>query len=402
MRTLKIAARGDTIAAKAAAGRMSAAKGRRRQKFFRVVDNVKKLCFLLLLFCLSAPAWGEPAEIFRLEIPAHVGAAVSAVRPDGRVWELGRVARVPSATRYPGYTASAWAVPGTVAATAVNAIHITVGVEKDKGRILSLIPSETIAPAAGASAAFVVDCPAGRGLFGGWAPVVGSKVRVRRADGSYRVLTKDRIPAPGETLVIWVTEDPDGPYMFDIENREGGEVRAYWKWTNRVIARVEHPVSGSGRFEGTKFQRRSALRANHCGVICVSTADFGDIGGFQIIPYEHAFSPEMKSSWEKTQWMIIRSVDDEKMTARPPLFCGTFTPGAQVREKLWDFWSTYGRRSLIMCRVDGGEWQRFDAVSGKVDHAFDQITHLRIYAPFTREPGRQTDLGKFGEERLNP
>ncbi len=360
---------------------------------------MKKFWLAVLMCLLARGAYAEPEEIFRLEIPATVGGVVRAVRPDGMVWELGRVTRVPTSSKSPGFTASAWAESETVVATAVNAIHITIDVENGHGRILSILPSETIAPAAGASAAFVVDCPAGRGIFGGWAPIVGSRVRVRRADGTYRDLTKGDLPAQGEVLVIWVTEDPDAPYMFDIENRAGGEVRAYRKGKSSVIARVEHPVSGSGRFDGTMFQRRSALRGNHCGVICISTSNFGDIGGFQIIPYEHAFSTEMRDVVNRTQWLIVRSVDGEKMTARAPLFRGTFTPGAQVGEKLWDFWSTYGRRSLVLCRVDGGEWKRLDAVAGKDDHAFEHITHLRIYTPFTREPGRQTGLGKFADNR---
>lgn len=355
---------------------------------------MKKLMTALCLIWLCVPVWAHPEESFRLEIPATVGGMAHAVRPNGQVKELGKVLRVPTGTRYPGYTASAWAEPGTVAATAVNAIHVTVSVKNKKGRIFSLVPAETIAPAAGASTAFVIDCPAGTGLFGGWAPLVGDKVRVRSIDGTLRELAA-QLPKVGETLVVQVMEDFDGPYMFDFENRVGGTVRAYWRGGSRKIASVEHPVYGVGRFSGSKFQRRSALRANHCGVICVSTSDVGDIGGFQIIPYEHSFSPEMKSAWEKTQWMIIRSCDGEKMTARPPLFKGVFTPGAQALEKLWDFWSTYGRRSLVMCRINGGKWQRFEAVTGKDDHGLECITHLRIYAPFTKEPGKKTHVGDF-------
>jgi hypothetical protein len=355
---------------------------------------MKKMLVFFLVLCLASSVRAQPQEIFRLEIPAEPGAQVRAVRPDGTVWNLGKVLRIPESTRYPAYTASAWAVPGTVAATAVNAIHLSISVENGKGRIISLVPAETIAPAAGVSASFVVDCPAGTALFGGWAPIVGSPVQVHCADGTVRPLSSG-IPEQGDMLEISVTEDPDAPYMIDFENRTGGAVRAYWNGGSRVIARVVHPVSGSGRFAGTKYQRRSALRANHCGVICISTSDVGSIGGFQIIPYEHAFSKEMRSAWDKTQWMIIRSTDGEKMTGRAPLFSGLFTPGAQALEKLWDFWSTYGRRSLILCRVDGGEWQRFAPVSGKNDYVFDHITDLRIYAPFTREPGLQTGIGKF-------
>jgi len=358
---------------------------------------LKKLIAALLLFCAASLAEAKPFEVFRLEIPATVGATAVAVRPSGQTAPLGVVRSVPETTKYPAFTASAWAEPGTVAATAVNAIHITVSVENEKGRIVSLLPRETIAPAAGASSAFIVDCPAGTKLFGGWSPLVGSKVRVRRADGSYRALARDALPQPGETLVIWVTEDPDGPYMIDIENKVGGKVTAWYSpCGSRVVGTVERPFSGAGGFSGSKFQRRSALRANHPGVICISTCELGDIGGFQIIPYEHSFSPEMVKDLKiKTQWVVVRSLISEKTTGAAPLFSGSLTPGAQVREKLWNFWSTYGRRSLVMCREDGGEWKRFDAVKGRDDHAYDHVTHIRLYVPYTKEPFGETTIGEY-------
>lgn len=354
---------------------------------------MKKITVLavIMAMCLCSSAEAKKNEIFTLEIPATIGENARAIRPNGDIKELGKVLRIPSISKYPGFTASAWANPCTVAATAVNAIHITISVQKDKGRIISLLPADTIAPAAGASAAFVIDCPAGTGLFGGWAPTASSIVRVRRADGTMRMLAANALPKEGETVVIKVCEDTDSPYMVDIENKKGGEVRAYWRWASKAIATVEHPIKGTGRFEGTKYQRCSAIRANHHGVICVSTSNLGDIGGFQIIPYEHSFSKEMRSSWDKTQWLIVRSTDNQPMTARFPLFAGTFVPGAQVREKLWDFWSTYGRRSLVMCRINGGKWQLFDAVAGKRDYALKDITHLRIYAPFTDEPAKKKE-----------
>ena len=350
------------------------------------MKRMMKVFYALAAALFCSPVLAAPVEIFRLEIPARVGAEVRAVRPDGSAAVLGKVTLVPTGTKYPGYTASAWAQPGTVAATAVNALHMTVAVEKEHGRIVSILPSETIAPAAGGTASFIVDCPAGTGLFGGWAPPVGSQVRVRRADGSLRYLSAAKMPQPDETLVISVGEDREWPYMFDFENRVGGAVTAYYTHRREVIARVEHPVTGSGRFSGGKFQRRSALRANHCGVICVSTSNWGDIGGFQIIPYEHAFSKEMKHAWDSPQWMIVRSADGEKLTGRSPLFSGCLVPGTQAREKLWNFWSTYGRKSLLLCRYGGGDWRRFDPAAGKDDRAFEDVTHIRVYVPTTREP----------------
>ena len=91
--------------------------------------KVKKLITAIWLIMVCVPAWARPEEIFRLEIPAEAGGMARAVRSDGQIKELGKVLRAPTATRYPGYTASAWAEPGTVAATAVNAIHLTVSVE---------------------------------------------------------------------------------------------------------------------------------------------------------------------------------------------------------------------------------------------------------------------------------
>ncbi len=93
---------------------------------------LKKLIAALLLFCAASLAEAKPFEVFRLEIPATVGATAVAVRPSGQTAPLGVVRRVPETTRYPGFTASAWADPGTVSAAAVNAIHITVSVEGEK------------------------------------------------------------------------------------------------------------------------------------------------------------------------------------------------------------------------------------------------------------------------------
>ena len=92
---------------------------------------------------------------------------------DGSVVVIGRVAALPETTRWPSYSASAWGGPGEVCASAVNAVHMLVSVEKEKGRTLSIIPRETIAPAAGPGASVVISSKAGTGIFGAWAPPVG-------------------------------------------------------------------------------------------------------------------------------------------------------------------------------------------------------------------------------------
>lgn len=357
-------------------------------------------CSALLFFPFISPgeaAWipsGFPEELaheegrplFQIEIPLVIGAEALIRLADGEAIPAGRVVAVPASTKWPAYTASGWGRPGTVAASAVNAIHLLLSVEEERGRTVSLLPAETFAPAAGAGNAVVIDVPAGRGLFGAWAPPVGSAVTVMGAEG-IRPLDAQSPPAAGERLFIDVVERP-GPYMVDIDNRPGGDVLAWIDgYGARKIASVVRPLGGVGRFGGSQFQDRSRLRANHTGVICISTSRRGEVGGFQILPLLHAHSPEMKSAWELTQWLIIEPVDGD-FVGTAPLFSGHLVPGPAQGESLWDLWSTYGRRSLALCRLDGGPWQKLPLLEGRDDGALRDLTHLRIYFPSTTEPGR--------------
>lgn len=340
------------------------------------------LCLILSFISITTTSFA--GHIFDIEIPFAVGAQVKSVLPDGRSFDIGRVAMLPETTRWPSYTASSWGAPGTVAASAVNAVHLLLAVENGKGRTMSIIPRETIAPAAGAGASIVIETKAGRGIFGAWAPPAGSRSSVRTGM-SMRALT-DSLPSHGDTVVIAVDED-SMPYMVDFENRPGGRVIA---WTERgpsVIARVVRRVGGCGRFAGTLFQDAGRIRANHYGVIDVSTCPYGETGGFQIIPLDHMLtSTEMQGSWNATQWMIVAREDGADMGGTAPLFFGGLVPGPSTGEEMWDVWSTSGRRPLVMARINGGDWQKFPTASGKNDTAFANVTHIRIHFPFTREP----------------
>lgn len=360
-----------------------------------------KLTVLLSLLLLAAEAaWGEQplelrlsaegergGQLFELRLPAEAGAQVVAIYRDGAEYELGEVLAIPKTSRYPSYSASAWGEPGEVCASAVNAIHLLVSVENGKGRTISIVPKETIAPAAGANAAHVLSTTAGHGIFGAWAPPVGSQVTVRLPSGEVKPLGPDALPQEGCELIIRVFEKK-GPSLVEIENRPGGRVTMWDENGFREIARVLRRVSGTGRFEGTLFQGGGRLRANHSGVIDISTAGTGKMGGFQIIPWDHALSSkEMQNAWDMTQWMIIGPADGvSKLGGQPPLFANALIPGPADGEKLWDIWSTYGRKSLILARINGGEWQQLPHVPGRVDDGLKGVTHLRIYYPVVEEP----------------
>ena len=99
-------------------------------------ETVKKRClcvFLSLLCALSAPlsAFAERG-VLELRIPCRVGESACAVMPDGSAVPLGTVRRLPIKTNWPAYTASKWGTPGSVCASAVNAVHMLVGVEKGR------------------------------------------------------------------------------------------------------------------------------------------------------------------------------------------------------------------------------------------------------------------------------
>ena len=348
--------------------------------------NFGAVVFLLasaLFFVPVSPALCSP--LFEIHLPLTLEESASAVLPDGRTFSLGRVAGLPETTRWPGYTASKWALPGTVAASAVNAVHLTLSIEKEAGRTFSILPLTTLAPAAGKAAFVTLDVPAGTGFFGGWAPPVGTRVSVKKKDGSLLPLEVRGFPSPGEELIFFVEELPR-PYILDMENRPGGRIIGWYADGPKILARVIRPVHGVGRFGGTEFQGRGRIRANHSGVIDVSTTPRGTVGGFQIIPLLHAESKEMGSAWALTQWMIAGSESGEPLPGSSPLFRGNLLPGSQGKDTLWDMWSTEGRKPLVLCRLDGGEWEKLPEEGGRQDGALGRVTHIRIYSPFTAEP----------------
>jgi hypothetical protein len=351
------------------------------------------LCFAVCLYAASS-AWAR--DVLLLRVPLKKGAMATATLPDGRLVELGTVRALPAKTNWPAYTASKWGIPQAVCATAVNAIHILVEVEKDRGRVFSIVPTVTVAPAAPQGAFFSIDSPAGTGIFGGFAPLTGSKVFIEEKNGVRRSIT----PLIGESLPIKEGEalliesplpDRAETWMVDIENRPGGRVVAWTQEGPKVAARVIRPVGGVGRFGGTEFQQVGRIRASHTGVIDVATAPRGQVGGIQIMPLMHALtSSEMANAWKLTQWMIVAPLPGKgPLEGTPPLFEGTLLPGSQLDDKLSDVWSTYGRKPLVLGRFDGGPWKALPPVSGKVDDALRSLTHLRIYYPFWGEPQRQ-------------
>jgi hypothetical protein len=337
--------------------------------------------FALALAILGlSPCFAEPLPE-RAIIPCTPGAHAFVELSDGAPhFDAGLVAAVPTSSRWPSFTATKWGIPGTVCASAVNAIHLLVSKEQGKGRTISILPEHTVAPAAGESSFVSIRSPAGTGLFGGYAPPTGSRVSIRSASGRVAPLGPETVPAKGDIIVIEYVE-AEHPYLVDIENRPGGRIIAWDSKGPSIIARVLRPLAGVGRFGGTQFQGIGRIRANHPGVIDVCTSLRGDIGGFQILPFTHSKSSEMVSAWDMTQWLIVAPESRTSLEGHAPLFLGSLIPGAQLSDRLPTLLGTYGRRPLVLCRIDGGSWRKLPNSTGRNDSALNRVTHLRIYFP---------------------
>ena len=342
-------------------------------------DHIKYIIpALILLINISS---SNAANFIELRVPCEIDTEVIAIMPAGERISLGKVIMTPVKSNWPAYTASKWCEPSTVCASAVNAIHMLIDVEEDHGRVISLVPKVTVAPAAAQGAFFALDMPAGTGIFGGFAPFVGSRVYIEH-DGVESPL--NRVPEKGDTLIIR-TDLPENQkiFMVEIENRQGGRVTAWSDSGCKLIARVVRPLKGVGEFGGSLFQNVSRIRASHAGVIDIATSKRGELGGFQIMPLKHALtSKEMIYAWGSTQWMIISPLPGNRdLEGTEPLYKHSLLPGSQLNDSLPGLLTNYGRKPLVLCRLDGGNWQKLPEISGRVDDGLKNLTHLRIYYP---------------------
>ncbi len=350
------------------------------------------LLSLALLWALASqpsPAISGLLEVEdELAIRIHLveGGAVRVMLPWSDGWMVvDEVSSFDLSPREGAFTASRWGRVGEVVATSVNAVHLLFGVKGGRGVTYSLFP----AGLGGGRGSIVLKSPPGRGLFSLFYPSTGYLVLVER--GIQLIVDPEgAMPlAEGDELILFPQRAPeDPPLEARVENWEGGAVevlylRSGWK----RVATVARPVRGVGRFAGSLYQGVGGVRANHPGVICVSTSPFGQVGGFQVIPYGHSFSPEMREpAWSKAQWMILRPTGERPLEGDPPLFYGHLLPSVDrrkaLREERWDFWLL--RNSLVMEEMEGGKLRRLREGVGLDDDALEGVRVMRIFFPLHR------------------
>jgi len=253
-------------------------------------------------------------EAYRIRIHNIDDGTIEVSANKGQTWTS--VGRVLLPTKYisdQGYTASKWIDDGDVAATAVNAIHIKTdyNVTDDKGIIFNVVPKEYFEAdpkkRASQEATIFTDIDAGKSIFGGgYSPFVGNTVSTSDSYGGLYPIKTGYIPRIGDLIVIAVERPTRYPKEIVFENRFGGLITIqYLNGEKRYIGQVLRPLEGVGRFLGSEYADVGRIRANHAGVICISTSPLGLIGGFQIIPSGHGMSKEMITARTLTQWMVI-------------------------------------------------------------------------------------------------
>ncbi len=327
-----------------------------------------------LLLWLAVPLFAQTVppgyhEDLRLEVTNTAGAVYRVSRDGGQTWlEIGKVLTAAGKINPRGYRAASWVPDSSVAATAVNAIHLKIGPDPKTGRahMLSLVPQGKIEGDALPQAAIVLGTPSGLGVFGGLGPTVGSPVLLQRAGSGegglesppytegWERLPPDWVPAPGDKLLV-VRMVPDRALRYlDLENVFGGRIVAtYSEGAPEIVGTVFSPVTGIGRFEGTRDADAGRLRANHAGVLDVSTSPYGEVGGFQIIPWDHANDSEMNYVRTNHQWMVVGPVNmaEGSSESKPPLFWGNLYPSWRPDDLDHEDWfARLLSRCMVLCQ----------------------------------------------------
>lgn len=338
-------------------------------------------------------------EVCRIRIENKKQGTIQTSQNKGLTFQkIGKVIYPASSLRTKGYTASRWSHAGNVCATAVNAIHIKTDHNQkiDKGIIFSILPKESLYYGISKNAIYT-NIKGGNALFGGkFSPFVGSPVYLIK-NGIYQKLPKGYSPKQGDTLEVVVLKAKKTPTQIIFENRFGGKITAkYLDNSSEIIGTVYSPVQGVGRFIGSEKASPGRIRANHSGVICISTSPIGKTGGFQIVPSQHSMSPEMTKTRLKTQWMVIgpKNVEEPSQENIPPFFFGYFRPRQLKNAILSENWREQLLDQFIVeVKEKNSSWKAMPArwyslkkkLPQKADSDLKNITHIRIMFPIIKE-----------------
>ena len=360
-----------------------------------------------------APEQNEPMiEIARLRMQNTAGGLIEGSRDGGATWKtIGHITNPTIRVNRKGFNASKYAPIGTVAASAVNAMHLKASqnTEENRGVIWSLAPAPeehinnaSLQSEVSPESAAYTDIPGGSGIFGGpFTPFVGNHIFLDNDRVNKLLpLPSEYVPKVGDVWVIPIERPKHYPKALVFENRFGGRITIQYRDEEpRIIGEVLRPVLGIGRFQGSYFADVGRVRANHCGVIDIATCPHGKTGSFQIVPANHAMSPETDYIRELTQWMVVgpASVTDPSREGTAPLFSQFIRPRYDHKD-VWDDDPVEGMagRFLIQVKKAGSDqWQPMPTLwldpnkplPSWAGTALADVTEIGIMFPFTWDDG---------------
>lgn len=358
------------------------------------------LSAVILLIACHAHA----GELYRIRVSNIEAGPVEVSADSGKTYlKVGKVT-VAAMMSTKGYAASVYALPGTVAATAVHGIRIkTAGAReclRDASKVISIVPTEFAETPKGfggyssGGSAICTDIPTGQAIFRNLAPLVGNRVFRQLGDELVR-LADGYVPQERDVLVILVTIPDRYPDAITIENRQGGMVEAVYADGKETIAKVQRPVKGVGRFDATGYTGVGRINTNHTGVLTISTAPIADgekdgssvetRGGFMIQPSRHG-----KMALEVAQVMIVEPVSGGWLEGAPPLFSGYLGLFYDPTDETKSF--------LVDAKKKDTDWIPLPQVVGVHANALASLTHLRIHFPKLTPEWAQSQLVKSNTE----
>jgi hypothetical protein len=207
------------------------------------------------------------------------------------------------------------------------------------------------------------------------------------------------VPQQGDEIMIVVLNPEPYPISIEFENREGGAISMrYADGTRELLGYVVRPVRGVGRFEGVLYAGIGRIRANHAGVVDISTSPVGSLGAFQIIPAGHSLSPEMHLAWERTQWMIVGPLRESSALwdGLMPVFYQHIRPDYLPGDLHAEDWESRLLARFLVDVETGDGWRpmpvRRLAPDSSVplpdwaDSALEEVVRVRILFPIPEPP----------------
>jgi len=329
-------------------------------------------------------------ETHRIRIVNSVDGAIQVSSDKGQTWQLiGRVT-APATQSLMGYSASGYAQPGTVCATAVHGLRIRVGdLDTPDPLLINIIPREFAQTPnlfgghiAGLSGIYT-NISVGQSIFRELSPLVGNPVFLGRGStNDLGPLPLNYIPRVGDVLQIQVLQPANPLKEVDFDNVAGGEVNAtYADGTKQLLTHVVKPVVGVGRYDGCSYSGVGAINTNHDGVITISTAPattsplfegVGDErrGGFQIQPAYHNAQGDGAGAPSVLVIGSRKKPPAPEMEGTPPLFYGYFDLGWSSDQPKHS-WRTEVQRNH-------GPWQPMPTLIGSLTLALADVTALRL------------------------